>query len=140
MTRGADDPDEGADEAPRAERRRRRRRARADAPKEKVLHTRVPAVLDEELKRLAENLRVPVSNVVRAILEDALDAVDSVSERAEDELLGFADRLSRRRDELRHRVEREGEGREGRDDGPEPPAPRGADASESVEAPPCPAA
>ncbi len=44
--------------------------------KERVLHTRVPAVLDQELRRLANSLRVPVSNVVRALLEDALHTVD----------------------------------------------------------------
>ncbi len=84
-----------------------RRRRREDAPKERVLHTRVPAVLDQELKRLARSLRVPVSNVVRAILEDAVDAVDTVGERAEGELMGFLDRLARQRDELRSRVHAE---------------------------------
>ncbi len=44
--------------------------------KERVLHTRVPAVLDQELRRVANSLRVPVSNVVRALLEDALHTVD----------------------------------------------------------------
>lgn len=89
------------DEAPKGG---RSRRAREDAPKERVLHTRVPAVLEQELKRLAHSLRVPVSNVVRAILEDAVDAVDTVSERAEGELLGFVDRLARQRDELHRKV------------------------------------
>jgi hypothetical protein len=65
--------------------------------KEKVLHTRVPAVLEEELKRLATSLRVPVSNVVRTILQDAVETVDVVQERAEDELRGVADRLKARR-------------------------------------------
>lgn len=82
----------------------RGRRAREEAPKERVLHTRVPAVLEQELKRLAHSLRVPVSNVVRAILEDAVDAVDTVSERAEGELMGFVERLARQRDELHRRV------------------------------------
>lgn len=92
--RGDDEREEGAS----------RRRPRGAAPKERVLHTRVPAVLDQELKRLAHSLRVPVSNVVRAILEDAVDAVDTVSERTESELLGFVHRLARQRDELRSRV------------------------------------
>ena len=69
--------------------------------KERVLHTRVPAVLEHELKRLATNLKVPVSNLVRAILEDAIDAVDVVGKKAEGELLGIADRLHRQRDSLR---------------------------------------
>ena len=49
-----------------------------DAKKERVLHTRVPAVLERELKRFADNLRVPVSNLVRTILEDALSVADAV--------------------------------------------------------------
>ena len=61
--------------------------------KEKVLHTRVPAVLEQELKDLADNLRVPVSNVVRTILEDALNTVDVIGRRAESELRGVAARL-----------------------------------------------
>lgn len=85
---------------------RPKRRRRRDAPKERVLHTRVPAVLEQELKALAKNLRVPVSNVVRAILEDAVDAVDTVGEVAQGELLGFVDRLSAQREGLRERVRR----------------------------------
>ncbi|MGF1468232.1 MAG: hypothetical protein ACFCGT_19090 [Sandaracinaceae bacterium] len=64
----------------------------------------MPEVLEEELKRLAENLRVPVSNVVRAILEDALDAVDTVGQRAEGEILGFVERLAKNRSDLRSRM------------------------------------
>jgi hypothetical protein len=44
--------------------------------KERVLHTRVPAVLERELKRFADDLRIPVSNLVRTILEDALGVAD----------------------------------------------------------------
>ncbi len=44
----------------------------ADERKEKVLHTRIPAGLEEQIKRLAERLRVPVSNLVRNMLEDAM--------------------------------------------------------------------
>ncbi len=69
--------------------------------KERVLHTRVPAVLEQELKRLATSLKVPVSNVVRTILEDAVDAVDSVGRVAEGELRDVADRLRERRGRLR---------------------------------------
>ncbi len=99
-------PNDDRDDPP--PRRKRRKSRREEAPKERVLHTRVPAILEDELKRLAKNLRVPVSNVVRAILEDAVDAVDTVGEVAEDELVGFADRLARQRDHLRDRVARRG--------------------------------
>ena len=69
--------------------------------KERVIHTRVPAVLDRELKRLATNLKVPVSNVVRTILQDTLATIDSVGELAEDELRGVAERLHKHRDHLK---------------------------------------
>lgn len=72
---------------------RPRRRPR----KERVLHTRVPEVLEKELKRLADSFRVPVSNVVRTILEDAVDAIDAVGERAGSELQSVADALGSRR-------------------------------------------
>lgn len=69
--------------------------------KERVLHTRVPAVLEQELKRLAHSLRMPVSNVVRAILEDAVTAVDAVGRRAEGEMSRVVDQLAHRRERLR---------------------------------------
>ncbi|MEZ4323848.1 MAG: hypothetical protein R3B40_01455 [Polyangiales bacterium] len=75
--------------------------------KERVLHTRVPAVLESELKRLATSWRMPVSNVVRALLEDALDAVDSVGTRAEGELRGAAELLRNQRQSLRQRAHSE---------------------------------
>jgi hypothetical protein len=77
------------------------------AKKERVLHTRVPAVLEEELKRLATSLRMPVSNVVRAILEDAVEAVEAASEKAEGELKGIAHRIQSQRESLRRAVQGE---------------------------------
>ncbi len=73
--------------------------------KERVLHTRVPAVLEEELKRLATALRMPVSNLVRAVLEDAVDAVEVVGERAEGELKGIVNRIHEKRETLRGAVQ-----------------------------------
>ena len=70
--------------------------------KERVLHTRVPAVLEQELKRLATSLRMPVSNVVRAILEDAVTAVDLVGRKAEGEMKSAVNRLSAQRERLRN--------------------------------------
>jgi hypothetical protein len=40
--------------------------------KERVLHARIPVALEDQIKRLAEALRVPVSNLVRNMLEDAI--------------------------------------------------------------------
>jgi hypothetical protein len=75
--------------------------------KERVLHTRVPAVLERELKRLAESLRVPVSNLVRAVLEDAVTVADHASENVETRLKTFASSLEHERDKLRRRVMRD---------------------------------
>lgn len=76
---------------------------RRQARKERVLHTRVPAVLEQELKRVANAWRVPVSNVVRALLEDALDTLDVVGAKAEHELHGVAEKLAAERHRIRQR-------------------------------------
>jgi predicted DNA-binding protein len=101
---------------------------REDAPrKERVLHTRVPAVLEDELKRLATNLKMPVSNVVRAILEDAIEAVEVVGVRAEDELKGFVTKLSEQRAAIREGASSAGrtasKARDARNESASPPAP-----------------
>lgn len=75
--------------------------------KERVLHTRVPVVLERELKRLAENLRVPVSNLVRAVLEDAVSVADAASENVENRLKSFAKNLEDERGRLKSRVVRD---------------------------------
>ena len=72
--------------------------------KERVLHTRVPALLERELKRFAENLRVPVSNLVRAILEDAIVAADAAGESVEGRLKRAAAQIEHERERLKKRV------------------------------------
>ncbi len=54
--------------------------------KERVLHTRIPAVLETELKLAAAALRVPVSNLVRTILEDAVAVADRATGQVEERL------------------------------------------------------
>jgi hypothetical protein len=76
-----------------------------DGKKERVLHTRVPAVLERELKRFAENLRVPVSNLVRTILEDALSVADAATENVEERLKRAAKHLEKEREKLKKRME-----------------------------------
>jgi hypothetical protein len=73
--------------------------------KERVLHTRVPAVLERELKRFAENLRIPVSNLVRTILEDALSVADLATESVEERLKRAAHHLEKEREKLKKRME-----------------------------------
>lgn len=75
--------------------------------KERVLHTRVPHVLERELKRLSDTLRMPVSNLVRAILEDALSMADAATETVEERLRRAARHLERERDRLKRRIEPE---------------------------------
>ncbi len=74
------------------------------AKKERVLHTRVPAVLERELKRFADNLRVPVSNLVRTILEDALSVADAATENVEERLKRAAHQLEVEREKLKKKV------------------------------------
>jgi hypothetical protein len=50
-------------------------------PKERILHTRIPVALEDQIKRLADRLRVPVSNLVRNMLEDAIDMTKRVRDR-----------------------------------------------------------
>ncbi len=80
----------------------------ADAPsskKERVIHTRVPAVLDRELKRFAQNLRIPVSNLIRTILEDAVSVADAATENVEQRLKKAASHLEQERERLRKAVQ-----------------------------------
>lgn len=72
--------------------------------KERVIHTRVPAVLEAELKRFADNLRVPVSNLIRTILEDAVAVADRAGESVERELLTVAHRVGTERERMRGAV------------------------------------
>jgi hypothetical protein len=75
-----------------------------DDKKERVLHTRVPAVLEAELKRIPQNLRVPVSNLVRTILEDALEVADAAGDRVEERLRNAASQLQTERERLRRKI------------------------------------
>jgi hypothetical protein len=62
------------------ERSRRRRERRERRRKERILHTRISEDLEEDLRRAAEELRVPVSNLVRNVLEEAVSVVEAVSD------------------------------------------------------------
>ena len=81
------------------------RASEATARKERVLHTRVPAVLERELKRFADNLRIPVSNLVRTILEDAVSVADAAGDRVEERLKNAARQLEHERERLKKKVQ-----------------------------------
>ncbi len=72
--------------------------------KERVIHTRVPAVLEAELKKFADNLRVPVSNLVRTILEDAVAVADRASDKVEQRLRTAAQQLHDEREKVRQSI------------------------------------
>jgi hypothetical protein len=76
--------------------------------KERVLHTRISQQLAEDIGRMAEDLRVPVSNLVRNVLEEVFSVVETVTDNVGELIEGVMDDASRVR---RRRA-------------PEPPAPR----------------
>ncbi len=56
----------------------RRSAAEPDEPKARVLHTRIPESLEDAIKDKARHLRIPVSNLVRNVLEQAFQLVEDV--------------------------------------------------------------
>ena len=89
----------GTDDSQRAERRRR---------KERVLHTRVSERLDETLRRAADELRVPVSNLVRNVLEDAFVVVETVAENVGELVEDVIEEAGRVRGKFQRRARRHG--------------------------------
>ena len=57
-----------------------------DSRKERVIHARIPASLEAEIKRMADKLRIPVSNLVRNILADTVAMVDGVQQNVDETL------------------------------------------------------
>jgi hypothetical protein len=75
---------------PEAERPRRER-------KERVLHTRISQQLAEDIGRVAEDLRVPVSNLVRNVLEEVFSVVETVADNVGELIEGVMDEAERAR-------------------------------------------
>ncbi len=71
--------------------------------KERVLHTRISDQLDESLRNAADELRVPVSNLVRNVLEDVFNVVESVTDNVGDLVEDLVDEADSVRDRLRGR-------------------------------------
>ncbi len=75
--------------------------------KERVLHTRISEQLAEDIRAIADDLRVPVSNLVRNVLEEAFDAVERVSgdvSHLVDDVIEEAELASERYRRYRNRV------------------------------------
>jgi hypothetical protein len=65
--------------------------------KQRVLHTRISQQLAEEIGRMAEDLRVPVSNLVRNVLEEVFSVVETVTENVGEAIEGVLDEAGRAR-------------------------------------------
>ena len=98
----ADEPLGAADEFDRKNGERSGERRR----KERVLHTRIPEALAEDLRRVADDLRVPVSNLVRNVLEEAFSVVEAVSGNVGELIEEVMDEAEAVRDRIQNRQRR----------------------------------
>ena len=89
---------------PQVDGRRRRHLGR----KEHVLHTRISDDLADDIRRLAEDLRVPASNLVRNVLEEAFSVVETVTENVGEFVDDVVEEAARARTRMRHRRSRGG--------------------------------
>jgi hypothetical protein len=100
---GPDAADEATDEA--TESTRGRRGGDFDAARER--RARIAHEIAEELRRAAGELRVPVANLVRGVVDEALEAAERVS----DDLGGWVDELVDQAARARRHLEGRGLGR-----------------------------
>jgi hypothetical protein len=102
-------PDPHADEGPRHRHHGRRR-------KERVLHTRISEELADDIRRIADDLRIPVSNIVRNVLEETFSAVERVSGDVGDILEDVVDEAEATRKRILWRQRRQHRRRRARND------------------------
>ena len=81
-----------------------------------MLHTRVSEQLSEDIRRFADDLRVPASNLVRNVLEEVFTMVDSVSDDMGDLMDDLVDEAEGVRERVgrQARARRSGRGSSGR--------------------------
>ena len=102
----------------RSHHRRRQGGRHHGGRKERVLHTRISEQLSEDIRRLAEDLRVPTSNLVRNVLEEVFTMVESVTEDVGEMFDDVLDEAEGTRDRIRRRAQRSrSRSRRGRDHG-----------------------
>jgi hypothetical protein len=70
-----------------------------------VLHTRVSEQLSDDIRKFAEDLRVPASNLVRNVLEEVFAVADSVSDDVGDLLDDILEEADGVRDRVRNQTE-----------------------------------
>ena len=66
--------------------------------KERVLHTRITEQLADDIRRVADDLRMPVSNLVRNVLEETFSVVESVTDNLGTWLEDVANEVAEGRD------------------------------------------
>jgi hypothetical protein len=74
--------------------------------KERVLHTRISQQLAEDIGRMADDLRVPVSNLVRNVLEEVFSVVETVGENVGELIEDVMEEAGRARERSRQRRRR----------------------------------
>ena len=92
----------------RHRRHRHRERRGSRERKERVLHTRISEQLSEDIRAMADDLRVPVSNLVRNVLEEAFSVAEQVSDDLGgvfEDVMDGAERASRQFERFRARHE-----------------------------------
>jgi hypothetical protein len=95
------EPPEGGCRGPR-----HRHRSWHGGRKERVLHTRISDQLADDIRRMAEDLRVPVSNLVRNVLEEAFTVVETVTDNVGDLVEDVMEEAERARARVRSRRRR----------------------------------
>jgi hypothetical protein len=103
MTNESHGPEDGKEPAPHREERCGRRGRHRGHRKERVLHTRISEPLAEDIRRMAEDLRVPVSNLVRNVLEEAFSVVEAVTDNVGELIEDVVDEAERTRGRIRSR-------------------------------------
>jgi hypothetical protein len=88
-----------------------------------VLHTRISEELAEDIRRMAEDLRVPVSNIVRNVLEEAFSVVETVTENVGDLIEDVIDEAEAAAERIRVRKRERTRSHAYAPEPPEPPAP-----------------
>jgi hypothetical protein len=101
-----DEPRKTSDSDSESRRHRSGRSHRRGHRKERVLHTRISEPLAEDIRRMADDLRVPVSNLVRNVLEEAFAVVETVSENVGDLIEDVVDEAERTRERILRHSER----------------------------------
>jgi hypothetical protein len=73
--------------------------------KERVLHTRISDELAKDIMRVADDLRVPVSNLVRNVLEDVFSIAESVTDNVGNLIGDVLEQAERTREKLRRQAD-----------------------------------